>query len=51
VLAKNAKAKRVDLKKLDVVVMSHRHMGGIAYLLGVAEGRFRRPVLHSMHRG
>jgi metal-dependent hydrolase (beta-lactamase superfamily II) len=50
VLAKNAKAKRVDLKKLDVVVMSHRHMGGIAYLL-VAEGRFRRPVLHSMHRG
>jgi len=38
VLAQNAKAKSVDLSRLDFVVMSHRHgdhMGGIAYLLGV----------------
>ena len=38
VLAQNAKAKGVDLSKLDFVVMSHRHgdhMGGLAYLLKV----------------
>ena len=37
-LAKNAKAKGIDLSKLDFVVMSHRHgdhMGGLAYLLTV----------------
>jgi 7,8-dihydropterin-6-yl-methyl-4-(beta-D-ribofuranosyl)aminobenzene 5'-phosphate synthase len=38
ILAQNAKAKGVDLSKLDFVVMSHRHgdhMGGLAYLLSV----------------
>ena len=38
VLARNAKAKIIDLSKLDFVVMSHRHgdhMGGLAYLLKV----------------
>lgn len=38
ILAHNAKAKNVDLSKLDFVVMSHRHgdhMGGLAYLLSV----------------
>jgi len=38
VLEQNAKAKRVDLSKLDFVVMSHRHgdhMGGLSYLLRV----------------
>ncbi len=38
VLAQNAKAKGVDLSKLDFVVMSHRHgdhMGGLSYLLSV----------------
>src|SRR5580658_3870820 len=38
ILAQNAKAKGVDLTKLDFVVMSHRHgdhMGGLAYLLKV----------------
>src|SRR2546430_7056884 len=38
ILAQNAKAKHVDLSKLDFVVMSHRHgdhMGGLAYLLKV----------------
>ena len=38
ILAQNAKAKRVDLSKLDFIVMSHRHgdhMGGLAYLLQV----------------
>jgi 7,8-dihydropterin-6-yl-methyl-4-(beta-D-ribofuranosyl)aminobenzene 5'-phosphate synthase len=38
VLAKNAAAKKVDLSRLDFVVMSHRHgdhMGGMAYLLSV----------------
>jgi len=38
ILAQNAKAKRIDLSKLDFVVMSHRHgdhMGGLAYLLKV----------------
>ena len=38
VLAQNARAKGVDLAKLDFVVMSHRHgdhMGGMAYLLSV----------------
>jgi 7,8-dihydropterin-6-yl-methyl-4-(beta-D-ribofuranosyl)aminobenzene 5'-phosphate synthase len=38
VLAQNAKAKGVDLSKLDFVVMSHRHgdhMGGLTYLLKV----------------
>jgi 7,8-dihydropterin-6-yl-methyl-4-(beta-D-ribofuranosyl)aminobenzene 5'-phosphate synthase len=37
-LAQNAKAKGVDLSKLDFVVMSHRHgdhMGGLAYVLSV----------------
>jgi 7,8-dihydropterin-6-yl-methyl-4-(beta-D-ribofuranosyl)aminobenzene 5'-phosphate synthase len=36
ILARNAKAKGVDLSKLDFVVMSHRHgdhMGGLAHLL------------------
>jgi len=38
ILAHNAKAKGIDLSKLDFVVMSHRHgdhMGGLAYLLRV----------------
>jgi len=38
VLAHNAKAKGIDLSKLDFVVMSHRHgdhMGGMSYLLRV----------------
>jgi 7,8-dihydropterin-6-yl-methyl-4-(beta-D-ribofuranosyl)aminobenzene 5'-phosphate synthase len=38
ILAANARAKGVDLAKLDFVVMSHRHgdhMGGMAYLLQV----------------
>src|SRR5213080_2550544 len=38
ILARNAKAKNVDLSRLDFVVMSHRHgdhMGGVAYLLSV----------------
>jgi 7,8-dihydropterin-6-yl-methyl-4-(beta-D-ribofuranosyl)aminobenzene 5'-phosphate synthase len=38
ILAQNARAKRIDLSKLDFVVMSHRHgdhMGGMAYLLSV----------------
>jgi 7,8-dihydropterin-6-yl-methyl-4-(beta-D-ribofuranosyl)aminobenzene 5'-phosphate synthase len=38
VLSKNAAAKRVDLAKLDFVVMSHRHgdhMGGMSHLLDV----------------
>ena len=38
ILARNAKAKGVDLSKLDFVVMSHRHgdhMGGLDYLLSV----------------
>lgn len=38
VLAKNARAKGVDLSRLDFVVMSHRHgdhMGGMDYLLSV----------------
>src|SRR5260370_11392408 len=38
ILAQNAKAKDVDLSKLDFVVMSHRHgdhMGGLTYLLSV----------------
>lgn len=38
ILAKNAKAKGVDLTKLDFVVMSHRHgdhMGGLNYVLRV----------------
>jgi 7,8-dihydropterin-6-yl-methyl-4-(beta-D-ribofuranosyl)aminobenzene 5'-phosphate synthase len=37
-LAQNARAKGIDLSKLDFVVMSHRHgdhMGGLAYLLSV----------------
>jgi 7,8-dihydropterin-6-yl-methyl-4-(beta-D-ribofuranosyl)aminobenzene 5'-phosphate synthase len=37
-LQHNAKTKRVDLSKLDFVVMSHRHgdhMGGLSYLLRV----------------
>src|SRR6185369_201097 len=41
VLAQNAKAKCIDLSKLDFVVMSHRHgdhMGGLAYLLKVNPG-------------
>jgi 7,8-dihydropterin-6-yl-methyl-4-(beta-D-ribofuranosyl)aminobenzene 5'-phosphate synthase len=38
VLARNAKAKGIDLTKLDFVVMSHRHgdhMGGLSYVLSV----------------
>ena len=38
ILAQNAKAKGIDLSKLDFVVMSHRHgdhMGGMAYVLSV----------------
>jgi 7,8-dihydropterin-6-yl-methyl-4-(beta-D-ribofuranosyl)aminobenzene 5'-phosphate synthase len=38
VLARNAKAKNIDLSSLDFVVMSHRHgdhMGGLAYVLSV----------------
>jgi 7,8-dihydropterin-6-yl-methyl-4-(beta-D-ribofuranosyl)aminobenzene 5'-phosphate synthase len=38
ILARNAKAKSVDLSRLDFVVMSHRHgdhMGGLAYVLRV----------------
>jgi 7,8-dihydropterin-6-yl-methyl-4-(beta-D-ribofuranosyl)aminobenzene 5'-phosphate synthase len=38
VLANNAKAQRVDLSRLDFVVLSHRHgdhMGGMEYLLRV----------------
>jgi 7,8-dihydropterin-6-yl-methyl-4-(beta-D-ribofuranosyl)aminobenzene 5'-phosphate synthase len=38
ILAANAKAKGIDLTKLDYVVMSHRHgdhMGGLSYLLSV----------------
>jgi 7,8-dihydropterin-6-yl-methyl-4-(beta-D-ribofuranosyl)aminobenzene 5'-phosphate synthase len=38
ILAQNAKAKDIDLSKLDFVVMSHRHgdhMRGLAYLLKV----------------
>jgi 7,8-dihydropterin-6-yl-methyl-4-(beta-D-ribofuranosyl)aminobenzene 5'-phosphate synthase len=38
VLARNARAKGIDLSTLDFVVMSHRHgdhMGGMAYLLSV----------------
>jgi 7,8-dihydropterin-6-yl-methyl-4-(beta-D-ribofuranosyl)aminobenzene 5'-phosphate synthase len=36
ILAQNAKAKKIDLSKVDFVVMSHRHgdhMGGLSYLL------------------
>ena len=38
ILARNAKAKGIDLSTLDFVVMSHRHgdhMGGLAYLLSI----------------
>lgn len=38
ILARNAKAKGVDLSKLDFVVLSHRHsdhLGGLSYLLSV----------------
>lgn len=38
ILAHNVKMLRIDLSKLDFVVMSHRHsdhMGGLNYLLGV----------------
>lgn len=41
ILAQNAKAKGIDLSKLDFVVMSHRHgdhMGGLAYLLKMNPG-------------
>jgi len=41
ILEQNAKAKSVDLSKLDFVVMSHRHgdhMGGLSYLLRVNPG-------------
>ena len=47
ILASNAKAKRVDLSKLDFAVLSHRHgdhMGGMEYLLsGQFEGQDLRP--------
>src|SRR5881397_348979 len=65
ILALNAKAKDVDLSRLDFVVMSHRHgdhMGGIAYLLSVnpkvkiyapKEGRrlWRRLAQHLLSQG
>ena len=38
ILAKNVKAKGVDLTRLDFVVLSHRrsdHVGGLSYLLSV----------------
>src|SRR5579863_9638969 len=38
ILAKNVKAKGVDLRKLDFVVLSHRHsdhVGGFSYLFSV----------------
>ena len=38
VLSQNAKAKGIDLSKLDFVVLSHRHgdhMGGLSYVLSV----------------
>jgi len=38
ILAQNAKAKGIDLSKLDFVVMSHRHgdhMGGLSHVLSV----------------
>ena len=38
ILAKNAKAKRVDLRRLDFVVLSHRHsdhVGGFSFLQSV----------------
>lgn len=38
ILAQNAKAREIDLARLDFVVMSHRHgdhMGGLAYVLSV----------------
>jgi 7,8-dihydropterin-6-yl-methyl-4-(beta-D-ribofuranosyl)aminobenzene 5'-phosphate synthase len=38
ILARNAKAKGIELAKLDFVVMSHRHgdhMGGLSYVLSV----------------
>ena len=38
ILAKNVRAKGVDLTKLDFVVLSHRHsdhVGGLSYLLSV----------------
>src|SRR3954453_13018132 len=38
ILAQNSKAKKIDLSKVDFVVMSHRHgdhMGGLSYLLRV----------------
>src|SRR5207237_7088795 len=41
ILARNVKAKGVDLSNLDFVVMSHRHgdhMGGMGYLLSVNPG-------------
>src|ERR1700736_3549256 len=38
ILSKNVKARRVDLTKLDFVVLSHRHsdhVSGLSYLLSV----------------
>jgi 7,8-dihydropterin-6-yl-methyl-4-(beta-D-ribofuranosyl)aminobenzene 5'-phosphate synthase len=38
ILAGNAKASHIDLSKLDLVIMSHRHgdhMGGLAYVLRI----------------
>jgi 7,8-dihydropterin-6-yl-methyl-4-(beta-D-ribofuranosyl)aminobenzene 5'-phosphate synthase len=38
ILAQNSRAKKIDLSKVDFVVMSHRHgdhMGGLSYLLRV----------------
>jgi 7,8-dihydropterin-6-yl-methyl-4-(beta-D-ribofuranosyl)aminobenzene 5'-phosphate synthase len=41
ILASNARARHIDLSKLNFVIMSHRHgdhMGGLAYVLSVNPG-------------
>src|SRR5439155_26630 len=53
-LAQNAKAKGIDLSKLDFVVMSHRHgdhMGGVAYLLSVNPKAKIYPRIHLVAGG
>ena len=55
ILAQNAKAKGIDLSKLDFVVVSHRHgdhMGGLSYVPSVnpkvsIAGRFAAQKLHA----